>query len=495
MMKRLASTILLLFFFISTVTSAETFFQLLNQKQGLSGQHVLQMTQLEDGRMVVDTESDVCLWNGRQFKAIHKDSTDYAPLPGYMEFTRLFLDRHGRLWVKEYLQKVACLDLRTLRFIPDCTRLLGYPDDFYADTHGTLWTVRDSMVVREDGSLTLSLPMDCGRVQEVQTDSLRGYIFTSNGAVTVYDMKNGRRLASYVAYDASVASSLSRFSLVVRDSDGMFYQIRFGQGHAVLLSFNPQTCQWKKFLDVEYSLHTLIVSPDRKLYVTCSEGYWVINLDTGEQHLLTQLYLPDGSIVHTGYNTICQDRDGGIWLGSYNQGVLYASSNVRLFDTPHHWWPWLVTVLILLSIAGYVLWLRRKRTVPPTSPVMEDTTFSPQEKAFIDKVTSLVEQNLANTNYSVEQLAEELCMERSGLYKKLTPLIGMSPIAFIRSVRLEHAASLLKKGTYSVTSISEMTGFSSPQYFNRCFQKQYGCRPSEYREGKASQSSLCDTET
>lgn len=105
----------------------------------------------------------------------------------------------------------------------------------------------------------------------------------------------------------------------------------------------------------------------------------------------------------------------------------------------------------------------------------------PQDTAFIAHARQLVEQNLANTDYSVEQLARDLCMERSGLYKKMTALIQTSPIEFIRTIRLEHAARLLKEGGHTVAEVSELTGFSSPKYFSTCFQQRYGCRPSMYK--------------
>ena len=71
-------------------------------------------------------------------------------------------------------------------------------------------------------------------------------------------------------------------------------------------------------------------------------------------------------------------------------------------------------------------------------------------------------------------------MERTGLYKKLTALTETSPVAFIRSIRLQHAAALLKEGKMTVNEIATLTGFSSPSYFAKCFKKEYGVSPSEY---------------
>ena len=84
--------------------------------------------------------------------------------------------------------------------------------------------------------------------------------------------------------------------------------------------------------------------------------------------------------------------------------------------------------------------------------------------------------------YSVEQLSRDLCMERTGLYRKLVNLLDQSPSLFIRNIRLQRAAQLLTENELSIAEIAERTGFSSSSYLSKCFQEMYGCRPSEYAE-------------
>ena len=104
-----------------------------------------------------------------------------------------------------------------------------------------------------------------------------------------------------------------------------------------------------------------------------------------------------------------------------------------------------------------------------------------QDPELILQVRALIEQHLEDGEYGVEQLAHDLCMERTGLYKKLTALTNTTPVAFIRSIRLHRAAALLQEGKQSVNEIAERTGFSSPSYFTKCFKKEFGVLPSEYR--------------
>lgn len=96
-----------------------------------------------------------------------------------------------------------------------------------------------------------------------------------------------------------------------------------------------------------------------------------------------------------------------------------------------------------------------------------------QDPELILQVRALIEQHLEDGEYGVEQLAQDLCMERTGLYKKLTALTNTTPVAFIRSIRLHRAAALLQEGKQSVNEIAERTGFSSPSYFTKCFKKEF----------------------
>jgi AraC-like DNA-binding protein len=105
---------------------------------------------------------------------------------------------------------------------------------------------------------------------------------------------------------------------------------------------------------------------------------------------------------------------------------------------------------------------------------------SAQDKEFMARATQLVEQHLSSPQYGVKHLAADLCMERTGLYKKLTLMMQQSPVAFIRSIRLHRAAEMLQSGDMTVTDVAERSGFCSTSYFSKCFQKEFGCKPSEY---------------
>lgn len=84
-----------------------------------------------------------------------------------------------------------------------------------------------------------------------------------------------------------------------------------------------------------------------------------------------------------------------------------------------------------------------------------------QDPELILQVRALIELHLEDGEYGVEQLAQDLCMERTGLYKKLTALTNTTPVAFIRSIRLHRAAALLQEGKQSVNEITFATEIQS----------------------------------
>ena len=107
-----------------------------------------------------------------------------------------------------------------------------------------------------------------------------------------------------------------------------------------------------------------------------------------------------------------------------------------------------------------------------------------EEEALVGQLLKAIEQNLDNTEYSVDQLARDVALGRTNLYKRMQTMLGITPNDFIRSVRLKRAAVLLSDTDLSIVEISERVGFTTPRYFSTQFKKMFGITPSEYREPK-----------
>ena len=101
------------------------------------------------------------------------------------------------------------------------------------------------------------------------------------------------------------------------------------------------------------------------------------------------------------------------------------------------------------------------------------------DEEFLKKVKSAILNNLANESFGADDLAEEVSLSRSQLYRKLSSLTGESISDSIRNMRLKHALDLLKKNTGTISEISYQVGFNSPSYFTKCFQEYFGYTPGE----------------
>lgn len=103
------------------------------------------------------------------------------------------------------------------------------------------------------------------------------------------------------------------------------------------------------------------------------------------------------------------------------------------------------------------------------------------EDAFVKKVREAVEANLANADFTVEQLCRLVFMSHSQLHRKLEALTGLSPNKFIRAIRLCRAQELLKEPSTTIATVAYECGFTDPGYFARVFRQEYGMTPQEWR--------------
>ena len=104
------------------------------------------------------------------------------------------------------------------------------------------------------------------------------------------------------------------------------------------------------------------------------------------------------------------------------------------------------------------------------------------EEEFLVKLMKLVEENISNSNFNNDDLANLMFMSRSTFYRKLKAVTGMSGNEFIRTARLNYAAKLLESGNYSVTEAAFEAGFNDIKYFRKRFHDQFGATPSEYKK-------------
>lgn len=105
---------------------------------------------------------------------------------------------------------------------------------------------------------------------------------------------------------------------------------------------------------------------------------------------------------------------------------------------------------------------------------------TPFDEQFMQNVMQVMEKQMDNSDLTIDEFARDLGMGRTVFYQKLKAIIGLSPVDFIRDMRVKRAKQLIDSGEYNVSTVAYMTGFNDPKYFSKCFKKQYGASPSEY---------------
>ena len=118
---------------------------------------------------------------------------------------------------------------------------------------------------------------------------------------------------------------------------------------------------------------------------------------------------------------------------------------------------------------------------PQPAEVVAEDDAQGESTDFIDKVTRMVVDNLSDNDFNIDRLCREMAMSRTLFYIKLKSYTGKSPQDFIRVIRLERAAALLRSGR-PVTDVAALTGFDNAKYFSTVFKKYFKVSPSKYTE-------------
>jgi signal transduction histidine kinase/DNA-binding response OmpR family regulator/ligand-binding sensor domain-containing protein len=110
---------------------------------------------------------------------------------------------------------------------------------------------------------------------------------------------------------------------------------------------------------------------------------------------------------------------------------------------------------------------------------------SSMDREFIKELQEIIEKNLSESGFNVEELSKKLYMNRATVYRKIMALTGESPTEFIRSYRLKRAAQLLRGKSGTVSQVASAVGFDNPAYFAKCFKEKFHQLPSSYQASES----------
>lgn len=105
-----------------------------------------------------------------------------------------------------------------------------------------------------------------------------------------------------------------------------------------------------------------------------------------------------------------------------------------------------------------------------------------RDKAFIDKLHTIIEKNMGDAEFKLETYASSLGIGRTTFYGKLKGIVGCSPNEYVRILRMKKAAELLLTTDLNISEIGFQVGINDPFYFSKCFKASFGKSPSQYRK-------------
>lgn len=300
-----------------------------------SGAQTIKCT--KTGRLIITTIGQVNFYDGYSFAHINPKPRDFYPLANYSGHYRLMFDHNHRLWLKDKRQ-LMCANLTMEEICHDVGQVfreMGIEkpvDNLFADKDSCLWMQIDGQLVSKDYNVALPVRMDVELHDVDVYDNKKVLQFYADGLVTIFDLKTGKHIGDIKADEE--AGQYGASSVIYPYKNG-YFQIRNGKKEAILRRLDMKTQRWMQVMHPGYHLNNMVAHKGI-LYIAAEHGYWTYNLTTGEQQHVEALKLSKGRSLDTGVNVMEFDRQGGLWIGTENRGLLYA----KPFNSPIQTYAW-----------------------------------------------------------------------------------------------------------------------------------------------------------
>ena len=457
-------------------------------------------------------ESNGSLWIGFDGQGLaYRESANAVPqfynklsgtLPTDVILT-CFSDSRNRLWFGSFGDGLFCWESgqfsRGDSLLPVLNEM-RYVSSFAEDVNGTFWigTLNEGLYgIRQDGSHVQytkensCLPTD--NVQELTChDGHHLFIATSWGLCLLNTDKEEIEPLKDDQGQAILERQMIRYIYQDKDSDlwigtqnGLYrYDIPTGRcEHLISADDIPGT-----------TVRAIAKDHQDHLWFSTEEGIGCLTVihRQGKADAYECQSLKTETDIMFHVRAIACAPDGKILFGT-SKGLMRAflSPGEAREDKPLRFLsPILWNTLILVIFLIIVWWLyrrtggfhrRRNKPVPMPAPQIEPTPLSitSVDQQLIERTTQIVEQNLSDTDFSVEDLSAALGMSRSHLYNRLTALTGKTPLEFIRLIRMKRGKQYLDQSGEPVSQIAWKVGLS-PKQFAKYFKEEYGMLPSQY---------------
>lgn len=522
-------------------------FLVIDMRDGLAESRIRQIKQMPDGRMAIATSATIDIYDGTRFTSYRLQPEQAYPLHGYHGNRQLTCDVAGRVWLRNE-QTLHVVDVRKGKVVGNIDSLLKVlklkEQDIVAwprtSTPYEYKDVKEVMTVERDcyGGLWIGtkengiLYSNLQRVRQFHTEKQPFKFPRKPNHAT----ERTRRLEAAFAPQAS--------NCMLDDNIGSYAYLGTFRG---LMIFDKND-RHVATLDEHYGLHTanvqaLIHDGKGDVWASTSNGITRIRCTGRDSFNITNYGRLDGIRVEGREfrpGQIHKDSTGKITVGFVGGVVTFLPDSVNApcysyhypktestaDTTPDHISYWIILLLVipLLPMAIYIrkrrmqqngsnqqpptgtkdrqtarhsktpAKTRRKEPLPHTSEETLDKLKQTDEdlaadKQFLIRLQKLVEENISSEEFSVQTLSDLMAMERSGLYRRVQTLTGLSPSNYIKRVRMDVAVRLLRETELPVADIASRTGFSTTKYFNKVFKEAFSMTPTDYREyGKSAEA-------
>ena len=501
---------------------------LLDMRSGLSESRVRSIRQMPDGRIAIATTTTIDIFDGTRFLSYPLPPDEAYPLPEYMGNRQMNCDTTGLIWlinkhtlyvvdsrrepskdnplkpsaVKVLMRQRGLTHQQVIGFKhapPPPTPLTWegvFRDEtvtaYTRDTLGGLWigTLNYGVLyinpqrMRQFQTTNTSFPYEPQPAFCSSRASILSTRLSPSGTNCSYD-EGERYLYLGTLNGLLVIDSCDSLIATINETDGLL------TNNVVSITADHDGRLWAATASGGIScIHVNGRDSFDIMNYGLLEG---INLD-GREFLAGQIRCDSTGMITVGFagGTVrfCSDSVG-------RQQYVYRwprkKTGTSDTDEASSWWYWLLIPLVV----GIAYWLMRSRkkqkpiiAAKPAPATTSDAIVErlknietpSQDEQFLKKLHQVVEQNIDNEDFSVQQLSEEMAMDRTVLYRRMQALDLGTPSAYIKHIRMEVAARLLRETELPINEIALRTGFANAKYFSIAFKQEFGKSPRAFRE-------------
>lgn len=304
---------------------------------GLSGNRVRNIIQLRDGRIAINANEIVSIYDGTSFQYFHYNKSNIIPLNDYVGHHRIYVNE-DYIYIKDWY-KLMAININEECFEQHLDSLFksygvkGALVNFFVDEAGNYWMLTDDdVLLYRDyaGGKTVEFLKNVSmngderdRLLDIAVVNQQVFLFYNSSLMVCYDLETSREL--YREYALDEKQDISATLLVVPRGKYLYYLMNGRKTEA--LRFDIELRKWEVILETEYRLNVLSVGKEHDIWITSQAGLWVCDEKLQNKQFIPTLEFVDGKEIKTEVSTVFNDNQGGTWIGTLDRGICYYHPN------------------------------------------------------------------------------------------------------------------------------------------------------------------------